>query len=230
MTSASDAPDTPFKPSRRQLWFVVGPLIVLVAMSYTAEAIWPQIVESHPLWLIALSSRTRYLLATTNNLDAFSYYTVGTLRLLVSDPLFYLLGVWYGDRAVSWMERKSPSIGGQIRTMEQYFGVAAYPLVFLSPNNYICLFAGSSGMKAKWFIPLNVSGTIARLIAVRVLGDVFESPISGALDFVGRYRWQFLVGSVVLVLISIASDRIQGKSEIGSLRDLADDVEAPSDD
>ena len=31
----------------------------------------------------------------------------GPVRLLISDPLFFLLGYWYGDAAVKWMERRT---------------------------------------------------------------------------------------------------------------------------
>ena len=114
---------------------------------------------------------------TTNQLDALSYYGVASLRLLVSDPLFFLLGMWYGDAAIRWVERKWASQGEMLRWFERAFGKAAYPLVFLAPNNPICLFAGASGMAIPVFLVLNVSGTFARLYAIRVLGATFESPI-----------------------------------------------------
>mgnify|MGYP006193657243 CR=1 FL=1 len=34
---------------------------------------------------------------------------------------------------------------------ERWFGKAAYPLVFIAPNNFICLFAGAAGMRIGWF-------------------------------------------------------------------------------
>ena len=76
-----------------------------------------------------------------------------TLRLTLSDPLFYLLGYWYGDAALVWMERRSPARGASmLRAVERWFGKASYPLVFLAPNNYICLFAGAAGMPLPVFL------------------------------------------------------------------------------
>ena len=76
----------------------------MVIAAWVGDAFAPQWVDKHPLWLIALNARNRNLILVTNNLDAWSYYGVATLRLLASDPLFFVLGFFYGDRAVAWME------------------------------------------------------------------------------------------------------------------------------
>ena len=47
------------------------------------------------------------------------YYGIGTVRLLVSDPLFFLLGYWYGDAAVTWMERRTTTWGQMLRQIER---------------------------------------------------------------------------------------------------------------
>ncbi len=156
---------------------IIAPIIVLVIASNVGDALAPSLVDRHPLWLIALNARNRNLVLVTNQLDPFPYYLVGTLRLLLSDPLFYVLGYLYGDAAVTWMERKAPTYGRLMRTAERFFATAAYPLVFIAPNNYICLFAGAAGMPIIAFVILNVTGTVVRLYLIRVVGDIFDSPI-----------------------------------------------------
>ena len=103
------------------------------------------------------------LALTTNQLDAWSYYSIASARLLASDPLFYLLGLWYGDSAITWMEKRTQTWGQMLRQLEGWFSKAAYPIVFLAPNNYICMFAGASGMRPSLFIGLNVAGILAAL-------------------------------------------------------------------
>lgn len=225
-------------PSKRTLALLITPIIGLVIASYVGDALTTSWAESHPLALTALNARNRVLVLTTNQLDAVSYYVVGGLRLLVSDPLFFILGMLYGDNAIKWVERKSPTFGEQIRLYESAFAKASYPLVFVMPNNYICLFAGAAGMPLAAFIALNVTGTIARLYIIRVVGDVFSKPIDGVLDFFAEYRIPLLVASVALVVGILVVDRFRGKSEIGSLLELehelanetttADDDETPS--
>lgn len=212
-------------PSRRKLALIVTPLIVLVVAANVGDALVPRLIPDHPLVLIALNARNRDLALATNYLDPLSYYLVGTVRLLVSDPLFFLLGYYYGDAAVRWMERRSPTFGGLMRSTEQLFGKASYPLVFIAPNNFICLFAGAAGMPIPVFAVLNVTGTIVRLYAIRWLGDVFSAPITDVVDFIQRYRNLLLAASIALVAFTVwRESRGSGESEITALRHLDDEL------
>jgi membrane protein DedA with SNARE-associated domain len=167
------------------------------------------------------------LVLTTNQLDPVSFYLAAGLRLLASDPLFYLLGRWYGDAMVVWVEKRSKTFGEQVRLYERAFTKATYPLVFLAPNPYICLFAGASGMPVGAFFTINIAGTAARLYLIRRLGAAFDEPIQSVLRFFDRYRLPLFVISTALVVFIIWNDRRQGKDEIGSMLDLA---EHPHDD
>jgi len=204
---------------------IIIPIIVLVIASNVGDALAPSLVDRHPLWLIALNARSRNLVLVTNQLDAVPYYLVGTVRLLASDPLFYVLGYLYGDSAVTWMERKAPTYGRFMRRAERWFATAAYPLVFIAPNNYICLFAGAAGMPIAAFVILNVTGTVFRLYLIRVLGNVFDSPIQWILDFIKDYRVPLLLVTVGLVAFSVWNEHRLGKGEISSLTRLEEEME-----
>jgi membrane protein DedA with SNARE-associated domain len=213
------------RPTKLQLRLVVGLLAVLVTMSIAGDLLTTTLADTHPLLLITLNSRIRILVLTTNELDALSYYGVATARLLVSDPLFFTIGMWYGDGAIRWVERKSPSWGDMLRMFERGFSKAAYALVFAAPNNIICLLAGASGMAPLAFVLLNVSGTFARLYAIRVLGATFESPIDTVLDFFKEYRIPLLIASAVLVTLSVLSDRRKGGGDIEIIHELEEELE-----
>lgn len=219
-------------PNRRTLSLVVAPLIVMVAASNAATFLWASLVDTHPLWLLTLSAQNRYLALTTNSLDPWSYYVVGALRLLAPDPLFYLLGLWYGVRAIDWMERRAPSVGMSLRWLEKAFVRARYVIVFAAPNNPVSLLAGAAAMPPVVFAVLNIAGTISRLVLIRLLGNVFERPIDAFLGFVSDYRWYLIAGSVVLAVASSWADRRSGGGEVGALRHLGDDLadDEPSDD
>jgi membrane protein DedA with SNARE-associated domain len=211
-------------PSRRVLSAVVVPLIVMVVAANSAFFLWPSLVDTHPLLLLTLSAQNRYLALTTNNLDAWSYYLVGTLRLLAPDPLFYLLGLWYGVRAIEWMERRAPSVGASLRWVEKGFARARYVIVFVAPNNPVSLLAGAAAMPPAIFAVLNITGTITRLVLIRLLGNAFANPIDGFLGFVREYRWYVVGASVVFALLSNLSDRRRGGSQVEALRHLGDDL------
>ena len=174
------------RPSRKRLAIVVVPIVGLIVAAYVGDALTTTLARDHPLLLVLLNARSRILVLTTNQLDAVSYYLAAGLRLLASDPLFYLLGRWYGDAMIVWVEKRSKTFGEQIRLYERAFAKAAYPLVFIMPNPYICVFAGASGMKVRSFFTLNIAGTVARLYLIRRLGEAFDEPIQAVLRFFGQ--------------------------------------------
>jgi membrane protein DedA with SNARE-associated domain len=221
------------KPTRPQLVLVVTPIVALIAGAYVGDALTTTWADRHPLLLLLLNPRNRVLVLVTNQLDAVTYYVAAGLRLVASDPLFYLLGRWYGDAMVVWVEKRSKTFGEQVRLYERAFAKAAYPLVFIAPNSYICLFAGASGMALPSFFTINIAGTLFRLYLIRRVGEAFDAPIKSVLRFFARYRLPLFVFSVGLVVFILWSDRRQGKDEIGSMLDLAehppDEPEPPTE-
>ena len=204
----------------------MGPLVVLVIASYVGDALAPTLVDTHPLWLLGLNARLPILVLVTNELDAWSFYLVGTVRLLMADPIFYLIGYFYGDAAVRWAERRSRTFGGMLRSVERFFEKASYPLVLLAPNNPICLFAGASGMSPPVFLALNITGTIGRLILIRWAGDIFSSPLDALLDFIKEYRLPLTGVTIVLTGLLVWSEsRGEGESELEALMRLEDELE-----
>lgn len=214
-------------PGRHTLKLLAVPIVGLIILSNVGNALAPTLVDTHPLWLIAMNSGNRNLILVTNQLDPVSYYLVGTLRLLVADPLFFLIGFWYGDVALSWMERRTKSFGQTLRQMEGWFTKAAYPLVFLAPNQYICLFAGAAGMPVGSFFATNIAGTIVRLYLIRRLGAAFERPIDDVLGFIQDYRIPLLILSVALFGFTMINELRKGTE---GFDELADSIDPDPDD
>lgn len=206
---------------------MIAAVVMSLMAAWTGDLLFAELVDRHPLLLILLSPRNRNLALTTIQLDALSYYTVGFFRLVFSDPFYYLLGFWYGDRAIAWTERRSRSYGPFIRDGERFFRKAAYPLVFLAPNNIICSLAGATGITPPVFLALNISGTVTRLVVIRTLGATFESPISGVVEIIGRYRTPILIASAVLVAWTVFGEF---RGDGGELKKLAELEQEPVED
>jgi membrane protein DedA with SNARE-associated domain len=215
VTSVRHAP-----PGRLVVSIVIGVVVLSLVAGWAGDLLFAQLVDNHPLLLILLTPRNRNLALTTNELDALSFYLGGGLRLLFSDPFYFLLGLWYGERAIQWTERRSRSYGPFVRDGERWFRKLAYPLVFLAPNNIICLLAGATGMAPLTFLALNVSGTAARLVAIRALGATFESPLSRIVDFIAEYRTPILILSAVLVAWTVFGEFRGDNSELKTLAEL----------
>ncbi len=184
-----------------------------------------EIVDRQPALLIALNPRNRNLTLATNQLEASTYYLVGFLRLIASDPLYYLLGYWYGDRAIAWTERRSRTYGPLIREGKEVFRRLAYPLIFLAPNNVICALSAATGVSLGAFVALNLTGTVARLILIRQLGSVFESPLEGVVDFIAAYRVPILILSAIAVAWTVYNEFFAENSEMHTLVELGHDDE-----
>lgn len=208
------------RPDRRRLYFILGPIIVLTLLAYVGDALAASLVKRHPLWLIALNTRKRYLALAVPNTDALPYFLVGTIRQVISDPLFYLLGRWYGDAGVRWLERKMGEGGNMVTWMEKGFAKASWPMVAVFPNALVCMLAGASGMPVALFLALNVGGTIVAMVLLRTVGDVFSSPLSRVTDFLDEYRWPIVAVSVCLVALNLAVNRRKGTSDLESVSQL----------
>ena len=216
-------------PGRHTLKVLAVPIVGLIILSNVGNALAPELVNTHPLQLISMNSSNRNLILVTNQLDALSYYVVGCLRLLIADPLFFLIGYWYGDTALRWTEHRTKTFGKSLRQWEGWFGKAAYPIVFIAPNQYICMFAGAAGMSVVGFFVTNIAGTLTRLYLIRRLGETFESPIDGVLDFIGEYRTPLLIASILLFAFTTVNELRRGKGELEGFAEAVEDAEAKDD-
>jgi membrane protein DedA with SNARE-associated domain len=225
--SAAVAPQTT-PPSRRRLLLLAVPIAALIVMNNLGTALTTEWAERHPLALIALNSQNRTLILTTNQLDAWSYYLVGSIRLLVADPFFFLIGHWYGDTALRWLEGRTKSFGQLLRQWEGFFSKAAYPLIFVAPNNPLCLLAGASGMSVTGFLLTNVAGTVTRLYLIRRLGNTFEEPLDDVLGFMRDNLMPLLVLSIALAAFFLVSELRTGRTGLEELEELVEEDEAGS--
>lgn len=179
-------------------------VVLSVVGTLAGAALAPTLVDTHPLWLLALDARTRHLaLAAAADVSLVGWATVALLRLVVADPAFYLLGRWYGDRAREWLVRAAPIASSRMETAERVFRRFGWPLVAVAPNGAVCFAAGTTGLAPAAFGALNVAGTVGRLVLVWWLGDVFEGPLDAVLGFIRDFRAPLTVASVGLVLIQV---------------------------
>ena len=189
-------------PSKRTLWLIMTPLAFLIIVSIIGDSISPSLKDSNPLLLMAMNARNRILLLVVNKVGAVEYYVVGTVRLLLSDPLFYLLGWFYGHRAIEWAEHRSSSAATLITQLERWFRYAAYPLVAIAPNNIICLLAGASGMRPRNFFAVNIAGTLTRLFIIREFAGWAEDQVTAVDTFITDYRPWFLAFTIIAALFA----------------------------
>lgn len=183
---------------RIPLPLLVTPIVILSVLGTIADVIGPGLINEHPLLQMFLNPRNRYLLLASPQIDAVPFLVVGFTRLVLTDPLFYLLGAQYGEGALRWAERKLGDTGF-IAGLERFFSRFGSIIVLVAPSGYICLLAGAAGMSVRRFAVLNVTGTVSRLLLFRFLGETFKDELFAVLGFIQRYQW-WLVGLSFLVV------------------------------
>ena len=187
-------------------------------------ALTPTLATTHPLALLVLDARNRTLVLVAKHIDLTPFVVVAVLRRLASDPLYYILGRRYGERAVGWIERRAGR-GGVLRLTEVVFRRAAYPMVFLFPGALVCALAGQTGMHPLAFAALNVGGTAAVVVVLRVFGTtVLADPVEAVLRFFRHHRVVTTMASVALVLVWVVVQKITGRAETPSIEELEDEL------
>jgi membrane protein DedA with SNARE-associated domain len=215
------------RPSRRTLALLVTPIVVLTTMGTIATALTPTLAAKHPLLLIALDARNRFLVLA-REVDLLPFVVVAVLRRSLSDPLFYLLGRFYGEGAIRWLEKKGGG-GELVNLTERIFKRAGYPMVFAFPGAIVCALAGTTGMSPVGFVIANLAGTLTSVIAVRIFSDAISSPVEALLGFFERNMVATTSVTVALVVLSLLLNRAQGRLETGSIDDLENELEAGGD-
>jgi membrane protein DedA with SNARE-associated domain len=199
------------RPSRRTLTVIVTPIIVLVTIGTVGNAIHPALLKSHPMWLVAMEPRTRYLLLVANkDVALVPFVVVAVIRKLLSDPLFFLLGFLYGDNAVAWVERRFDNNSGMVRRIERLFRRAAPVMVFLFPGPLVCVLAGATGMSVPAFAVFNVVGTVVAVVFYYYLAGTIKGPLDAINNFYSHnFKW-LLVLSVLLTVYWLWDQRRKG--------------------
>lgn len=202
-------------------------IIALVVANNVGNMMWAKWIHDNPIALLALNSSNKYLLGTSVVTDFWPYSVVSTLRLLAPDPLFYALGFLYGPQALHWAKRVFPGIDPVIDQFEDEstgFKKALGPLVFIAPNNPVCLLAGVAAMPIRRFMLLNITGTIGRVILFRLIGLALRDQIESVLETVARYQGWFMRVSILLVIAYLAWQVLGRRGLVGGVEALGEEL------
>ena len=210
---------------RIPLVWLLAPVAVMTALGYLGDIIGPRLINDQPLLQIFLNPKNRWLLLASPQIDVVPFFLVGFTRLVLTDPLAFVLGRQYGDAAISWVEKQMGDSRGLVRKAEAIFGRVAPLVILIAPSFNWCVLAGANRMRVRVFVALNLVGTVARLALFRVAGDAFREEIQDVLEVVQRYQW-WLVG-VSFLVVAVMVMRSGG---IETPEELAEEIEAELDE
>lgn len=208
-------------------------LIVLLVLGYAGFGLFPALAPSSDsavdstgsaTLLIALNPSWANFLLVSNTLGPEIFFGFGIPRVLLSDPLYYLLGWWFGGAAIAWMERRTRTWGEMLRRVEDSFSRYGYVFLFALPNAQLLLLAGAARMPFLRVLAVRAAGLAFRLYLIRRGGEAASGPLSRVTDFIGEYRWPLLAVTVTVVVLSFISELKKDDSTVESLTHLDDDM------
>ena len=195
------------EPIRRAPPKWLGPALLAVViglyiLGIAAGGAAPELLKNHPLTLLALAPRYRWFILTAPRIDAIPYFAVGIARLLASDPVYYMLGWFFGDRAIRFFEDSlgKPTID---KTRELFLKASTVMALFFA-GPIICVLAGAAGMKPRKFFSLNIIGTTLIVIGLRAFSSQLDGVIQPILRFNDRYSRYILIGTIGLSALYIS--------------------------
>lgn len=210
---------------RIPLVWLLAPVAVMTGLGYLGDIIGPKLINDQPLLQIFLNPKNRWLLLASPQVEAIPFFLVGFTRLVLTDPLAFVLGRQYGEAAISWVEKQMGDSNGWVRKVERWFGKVAPVVILIAPSFNWCVLAGANRMRVWVFLTLNLIGTVGRLLLFRLAGDAFREEIQDVLEFVQRYQWWLVAASFVVV----AAMAYRQRDVLETPSELAAEIEAEED-
>lgn len=200
-------------PPRWLAPLLIAVVVGLYILGFATSGLATKLLKDHPLSLIALSPRYRWFILASPRIDVIPYFVVGIARLVASDPVYFALGWFFGDRAIQFFEDSlgKPTID---KTRELFLKASTVMALFFA-GPVICVLAGAAGMRPKRFFSLNVIGTTVIVAALRVFSDQLDGLITPVLRFNDRYSKYILIGTLALSALYISR---AVRQQVGAVR------------
>ncbi|MGQ0616041.1 MAG: DedA family protein [Acidimicrobiia bacterium] len=212
-------------PPRWALPLLVGLIVAFWSLGAVANGLAPRLLRDHPLLLVALEPRNRFLLLAAGKVDPVPFVAFATFRRIASDPVYFAVGYLYGDAATRWVRgRAGPRGARAIGRLEAVFPRFSRPLVFLFPGLLVCLLAGVTRMRPRTFLVWNLAGTVAAVLALRAFASVLEPWLDPVVEFNERYADTLTYLTVALVAGYLLWQRARGGGELAAVQDLREEL------
>jgi uncharacterized membrane protein YgcG len=125
---------------------------VLFALGTTGTNLGPALVDERPRLVLLLSSRNRNLVGAVPYVDATSFFAIGFARILLAAVALYLVGRWYGDATVRWVERRAGGMPAEVRWIERVVARSQTVAVLVFPgSNVVNALVGHAKMPPRRF-------------------------------------------------------------------------------
>jgi hypothetical protein len=174
---------------------VLGTVVVITVISLIGDAFVYPLYQASPLLLVLITPRREWLLLTADQIPLWQLLVFGTLRLCLTDPLYYILGRRGGEglqglSGRSWVKGLRKTLPAQFNRplggMTRAFGRLkdwfvrimlsfGYIGVLLLPVSFVMLGAGATRLNPRLVALLAVIGSIGHLFVAVYLRETLET-------------------------------------------------------
>jgi len=200
---AVEAPSTTDAATARTgpVWAVA--FVALVVCTNIANTSFAALDDEHPLQLLLLSSRNRFLVLTVpSGVSPVWWALVAALRLGAAAVVCHMIGRVYGDRALRWFWRFLGMPQEQVARFESGVARAEWAFVpFFVGSNIVWALTGAAATTWRRLVPMFLVGLAARLALLWWLAKTFEDQLRSVIDWLNQYQLWIVLGSLALVLL-----------------------------
>jgi membrane protein DedA with SNARE-associated domain len=188
--------------------------VSLVVCSYVGTAVSTKWVNTNPEALLMLSSRVRHLLGVAGGeIDFWSYFLIGGLRLALAFVVCHLIGRAYGRAVLIWFGKYLGVRAEQIHSIVDLFHRAEWFVVpFFAGSNIVAAISGIARVPPLRLTVLLTVGLVARLVLWWEVAVIADDEIDAVLDFLNTYQTPALIVSVVLTVAFVMFNLRRGRN------------------
>ena len=219
------ASPSPRDRSRGRIALLAVPMVAFTVCTYVGNALAPTLAHDAPVVLLCLSPKLRWLFLVSPTVDTVWFFALPLARASLVLGTYFLLGRWYGDRSLRWLEVRSGDALRPVLWIERKFHRARGPITFVFPGSIAALLAGSDRMPAARFSAIALSSIALRVWAVRSLADAFRGTLLDVLDWVGENQIWLTVVSATAVVAWIAWSNRHGITTGETVEEIIEDFE-----
>ena len=162
-------------------------------------------LDTRPELVLALSSRNRNLLGSVPFINPLAYALIGFSRVMLVAVVLYLVGRWFGPRALGWVENQLGELPSIYRWAQSAIDRVGWVVVVLMPgSNLVCLLAGHRRMDVRRFVTAAAAGTVLKLVVLWIGGKIFEDQIRAFFDFIEGYQWWLVAAAFAFTFAQAA--------------------------
>lgn len=177
-------------------------------------------MSDRPEVVIALSARNRNLLGSVPFVNPLAYALIGFSRVVLVATVLYLVGRWYGPKALGWVENQLGELPAVCRWAQTGLDRAGWLLVLLMPgSNLVCLLAGHRRMPLRRFGSMLVAGAVLKLVALWIGGRIFDHQIRAFFRFIDGYQWWLVAAAFALTIVQGARRAQRSPAKLGDIVD-----------